>query len=578
MANDQRNFLLSNKKYFFELLKRYKWPIINGQIMSNVDVFIEIVLPLMLKLVIDQALAYKDLHSFIILFLVMGILYATRIFLFLAIDLNFVYVMHGFHVTIAKKIYKKIHRLHAKELERVATGELIYQTNVNSGLFWDTIFWSFIYLLNPTVKLCMALVLVILIDIPTACIIAVSLLIATYLSNKVTELARKEQKVFHDLKKQYDGFLYSTFNTLRDINLLNCGNQFASRIEFQLNEMHGSKVRLSKKEFVINSLSSSIQLVCSLILYTYFAYSSFTNRITIGEFVTLVSYWEVLKSSFSSMNFYLLNIKKHASGLDSAIELMEKDGETESDTGFKLIEGQPIIFDKLSFGYNDGQTVLCNIDLQIRSNERIAIVGESGSGKSTIVKLLTKQYKVDEGKINVFGHDINRLSMKELRKEIGVVYQEPYIFEGTIRYNIQLGKSNATEEEIILACKQANIWSYISTLPEGLDTVIGGENSNLSWGQKQRICIARIFLKNPMVLVFDEATSALDSEGEKVIKEAWGELAKNRTVINISHRLTTIYDCDRIAVLEDGEICDIGTHEELISRNKEYQKLFMPSI
>lgn len=572
MANDQRNFIWKNKKYFMGLLKTHKWAIINGQIMSNIEVLIGTVLPLLLKLVIDYSLMFKDFHSFIVLFAVIGILYAARIFLFFVIDLNFVYVMHGFHVTIAKKVYKKIHRLRAKDLEKISTGELIYQTNVNSGLFWDTIFWSFFYLLNPTMQFGFTLIFIILIDYKAACIMMLSLLIATYLSNNITEVVKKEQKILHDLNIKHDGFLYNTFDSLRDISLLNCSNQFSSRIEKQLNEMHESKVRLAQKEYIVNSLISFMQLACSLLIYIYLAYSSYKNKITIGEFVTLITYWEVIKGSFTSINFYLLNIKKRASGLDSVIDLLEKTEEDQID-GLKLIKHQPIEINNLTFRYNEID-VLQNLKLQIRPNERIAIVGESGSGKSTIVKLLTKQYDVEDDTINIFGRDINKLNIDELRDAIGVVYQEPYMFEGSIRYNVMLGNKRATEEEVIQSCKLANIWEYISKLPLGLDTVIGREDSNLSWGQKQRICIARIFLKDPMILIFDEATSALDSEGEKIIKETWERLVEDRTVINVSHRLTTIYDCDRIAVLASGTIQDIGTHNELINQSKEYQKLF----
>lgn len=578
MINENAVFLIRHKKYFFDLLKKYKWAIINGQIMSNIDVLIGVVLPMLFKLIIDYSFANKDLYSFFVLLLVAGILYGVKIFLFFLIDLNFVYVMHGFHVSIAKKVYKQIHRMKANEIEKMSAGELIYQTNVNSGLFWDTIFWSFFYLINPVVQLIITLIFVVFIDCKLAGIITMLLFVATILSNKITDTIKKEQKKLHDLSKEYDGFLYNTFDSIRDINILGCYKQFGTQIEKRLKHMHELKVKLACKEFHVESIISFVRLIYTLFIYIYLSVVSINGSLTIGEFVTLIAYWEVLKNSFSSINFYLINIKKRASGLDSVVELLEKSVEAEGEETYLLEANKQIEFENVSFGYEDGKNILENVNLRIKPNERIAIVGESGSGKSTIINLLTKQYKINSGHIRIFGNEIDEIGINAIRNAIGVVYQEPYIFEGTIRYNILLGKMSSTEEEIVKACKYANIWSFISSLPLGLDTYIGGEDDNLSWGQKQRICIARVFLKNPPILIFDEATSALDSEGEKIIKDAWGTLVKDRTVINISHRLTTIYDCDRIAVLEGGKIQEIGTHSELIINNKEYRKLFASNL
>ena len=231
-------------------------------------------------------------------------------------------------------------------------------------------------------------------------------------------------------------------------------------------------------------------------------------------------------------------------------------------------------FDHVSFAYEPERMVLRDISFELKSGDCIAIVGPSGSGKSTIVNLIPRLWDVTKGKVLFDGKDVRTLSLEELRSAIGVVTQETYLFNGTIRDNLLYARPDATEEDMISACRKANIWDFISSQPDGLDTMVGNRGLKLSGGEKQRISIARVLLKDPALLIFDEATSALDSISENLIQQAINPLIESRTSILIAHRLSTILAADEILVVKDGEIVEKGQHRQLMQAGGTYQELY----
>lgn len=248
--------------------------------------------------------------------------------------------------------------------------------------------------------------------------------------------------------------------------------------------------------------------------------------------------------------------------------------ECENPVEAKDIRGE-VVFDDVGFRYEEGQEkVLSHVSLKVDAGEYVALVGTSGAGKTTLCSLIPRFYEVTFGTIYLDGVDVRNYTLSSLRKSIGVVQQDVYLFAGTVLDNIRYGRVDATREEVIQAAKDANAHEFIMGLPQGYDTNIGQRGVKLSGGQKQRLSIARVFLKNPPVLIFDEATSALDNESEKVVQESLEKLAKNRTTFVIAHRLSTIRNAQRILVLTDEGISEEGSHEELMKKHGVYYNLY----
>ena len=269
-------------------------------------------------------------------------------------------------------------------------------------------------------------------------------------------------------------------------------------------------------------------------------------------------------------------IQKGLSGFRrfSAIMETEPDIEDAEDARELTNVKGDVNYDHVTFRYNDDEPVLSDVSFSIPAGRSIALVGPSGGGKTTICSLLPRFYELTGGKITIDGEDIKEFTLRSLRKNIGIVQQDVYLFCGTVRENIAYGKPDATDEEIVEAAKNANIHDFIMSLPDGYDTFVGERGTRLSGGQKQRISIARVFLKNPPILILDEATSALDNESERHIQKSLEELSKNRTTITIAHRLSTIRGADEIIVITENGIAERGSHDELMKTDGIYAKYY----
>lgn len=269
-------------------------------------------------------------------------------------------------------------------------------------------------------------------------------------------------------------------------------------------------------------------------------------------------------------------IQKGLSGFRRFSAIMETEPDIEDTEGARELTNVKgdVNYDHVTFRYNDDEPVLSDVSFSIPAGRSIALVGPSGGGKTTICSLLPRFYELTGGKITIDGEDIKEFTLQSLRKNIGIVQQDVYLFCGTVRENIAYGKPDASDEEIIEAAKNANIHDFIMSLPDGYDTFVGERGTRLSGGQKQRISIARVFLKNPPILILDEATSALDNESERHIQKSLEELSKNRTTITIAHRLSTIRGADEIIVITENGIAERGSHDELMKTDGIYAKYY----
>lgn len=297
---------------------------------------------------------------------------------------------------------------------------------------------------------------------------------------------------------------------------------------------------------------------------------------TLGDFTAFIL--AITQMYQPIKNFAQLNstIQKAASGTERVFEILDEKIDILDSPNAKTLDtfSKDIVYKNVSFEYETDKPVLNSINIEIKKGQTVAFVGASGSGKSTIANLILRFYDVTSGEISVDGTNIKNLTLESLRDKIGVVSQDVFLFNDTIKYNISYGKMDADDKEIELAAKAANAHKFISKMPDGYNTLIGERGMKLSGGEKQRIAIARAMLKNPPILILDEATSALDSESEKLVQEAIENLMKNRTVILIAHRLSTVKNADKIIVIDKGTVAETGRHQELLDKNGIYAKLY----
>lgn len=313
-----------------------------------------------------------------------------------------------------------------------------------------------------------------------------------------------------------------------------------------------------------------LALIVGGIFYSY-------NRIDDASFTTYILYVTNIITPIRTIVNIFEQIQSGMTGFSRFMEVLNCPIEDEKVDAINLEKiNDNICFNNVSFSYGDEseELVLSNLSLEIKKGTTVALVGPSGGGKTTICHLLPRFYEINDGSITIDGTDIRDFTRMSLRKNIGIVQQDVFLFAGTIRENIAYGKIDATDEEIMVAAKEANILEFINSLPEGLDTYVGERGVKLSGGQKQRISIARAFLKNPPVLILDEATSALDNVTEMQIQQALDELSKGRTTLVVAHRLSTVKNADNIIVIDKDGIIEQGNHDELITKNGVYANLY----
>ncbi|GEM45539.1 ABC transporter ATP-binding protein [Deinococcus cellulosilyticus] len=354
-------------------------------------------------------------------------------------------------------------------------------------------------------------------------------------------------------------------------------NEQHERQKFAVNNQKFRTAKLRSYQLIAknNSISYMMMRFISLFVMVCGTYFVIKGQLTYGEFVAFLLLTNVFFRPIEKINAIIELYPQGIAGYKRYLELMDTCPDIEDRKDATPLQGlkNSIVFEDVHFGYEGQREVLSGIHLTIHAGETVAFVGPSGAGKTTLCSLLPRFYEVQGGRITIDGTDIRDFTLESLRRHIGIVQQDVFLFAGTIRENILYGKLDATEEQIWEAARRAQLAEFIQAQPDGLDTLIGERGVKLSGGQKQRLAIARMFLKNPPILILDEATSALDTETEAAIQHSIAELAKGRTTLVIAHRLATIRNADRIVVVTESGITEQGHHRDLIHAGGVYSRL-----
>ncbi|GEB35829.1 MULTISPECIES: ABC transporter ATP-binding protein [Brevibacillus] len=395
----------------------------------------------------------------------------------------------------------------------------------------------------------------------------------------VVHFNKKMTQAIHQLFRDVGDFNARIEDSVGGIRVVKAfSNEAHEEKQFAVNNGRFRLTKLSSYKLIAKNGSISYMMMRFVTLFVMVCGTWFViqQELSYGEFVGFLLLTNVFFRPIEKINAIVENYPQGFAGFKRYTELL--DTEPDVADAADAVEMQPfqheIRFDRVSFGYDGEKRVLNGVNLVIHKGETVAFVGPSGAGKTTLCSLVPRFYEVEEGSISVDGIDIRQVTQESLRRQIGIVQQDVFLFTGTIRENILYGKLDASEEEVWEAARRARLDEFIRAQEQGMDTVIGERGVKLSGGQKQRLAIARMFLKNPPILILDEATSALDTETELAIQQSLSELSKGRTTLVIAHRLATIKDADRIVVVTEQGIVEQGHHRDLVDAGGVYSRLY----
>jgi ABC-type multidrug transport system fused ATPase/permease subunit len=574
---------MNSFRIYFRFVKPY-WKLVLTTLAIGVIKFgIPLTLPLILKYVVDSIILTKLSLGQKVLHLTYVISASSLLFIVVRYPAEYYRQFFAQKITseilydIRAQLYEHLQKLSLRFYQNSKTGEIISRVmndveqtknivetgmmNIWLDIFTLTIAMGFMFTLN--IKLTFV----------TIAILPFYAIAVKILYKKLKLLTKQRSQSLADvqsyLHERVAGMPVVKSFTLEEYDQ----NQFDIRNRNFLNKA----LAVTKWNALTNSIINTLTDVAPLLVIAYGGYQVLNKNISLGTFVAFFGYIDRIYGPLRRLVNSSTLLTQATASLDRVMELWNQpyDVSDKSDAkNLTTVLGE-IKFDDVSFRYDkDSDWILKNIDLTISPGKKIALVGMSGGGKSSLISLIPRFYNIEKGRITLDGMDINDITQRSLRSHIGMVLQDNILFSGTVRENILLGNPAAREEEVISAAIAANAHEFIEHFSNGYDTEIGEKGVKLSGGQKQRIAIARVFLKNPEILILDEATSALDLESEASIQESLEKLAKSRTTITIAHRLSTITNVDEIIFIKDGEIVEQGTHDELMSKNGNYERLF----
>ena len=411
-------------------------------------------------------------------------------------------------------------------------------------------------------------------------VIIVMIAVYIWFTFKVTEWRVKIRKIMNDQDTDANQKAIDSLLNYETVKYFSAEEREANRYDGAIKQYEKAALTTAYSLAFLNFGQSLIITAGLIIVMVMAALGVQSGYLTVGDFVMVNAYMIQITMPLNFLGTVYREIRQGLVDMGEMFDLLEQPVEildSENASELKITDGH-ISFENVTFGYNKSRLIIQNVSIEINSRETIAIVGPSGSGKSTIGRLLFRFYDAQKGSIKIDGQDIRDVTQESLHRSIGVVPQDTVLFNDTIYYNIAYGLDNASRAEVEKAAKDAQIHDFILSLPDGYETTVGERGLKLSGGEKQRVGIARTLLKNPPILLLDEATSALDTETEREIREALTNASEGRSVLTIAHRLSTIADADRIIVLENGSIVEIGTHEALLSKRGRYYSLWTKQL
>ncbi|MCA1024163.1 ABC transporter ATP-binding protein [Halobacillus litoralis] len=571
-------------KRYLKFVKPYKGKIILTVLIGIIKFSIPLLMPLITKYVIDDIINADQLAQSEkmdqLLWLMGGALF---VFLILRPPVEYVrqYLAQwiGSHILydIREKLFDHIQRLSLRFYSKTKTGEIISRVIHDVEQTKTFVITGLMNIWLDMITIVVAVIIMLTMD-PWLTLVAVALFpfygfAVKYFYARLRQLTRDRSQALAEvqghLHERVQGVPVTRSFALEDHEQAQFGTKNKNFLDKAITHTNWNAYTYT--------VTNTITDLAPLLVITFAGYQVITGSLTVGTMVAFIGYMDRVYNPLRRLVNSATVLTQSIASMDRVFEFVDEEYDIVDEPGARKLEhvDGDVRLEGVSFRYDEEDPlVLKDIDLHIQKGETIAFVGMSGGGKSTLISLIPRFYDVTAGKILLDGTDIREVQARSLRDKIGMVLQDNILFSESIAMNIRMGNPDATDEEMFEAAKAANAHDFIMDLPNGYDTLVGERGVKLSGGQKQRVAIARVFLKNPPLLVLDEATSALDLESEHLIQGALERLASSRTTFIVAHRLSTITHADRIVLIENGEIVEVGPHHELMSKKGHYYDLY----
>lgn len=570
------NLLIKNFRRMWPYIKPYWFRAALGVVLTVPVGALDGAVAMFLKPFMDKVMVDKQPHfSAMIPFLIVGFTVVQGILIYSSNYLN-TWVANKITIGVKRKLYEKLLSMDTSYFDQNNSGTILFRYSNDAELASTGLINNLKQFLSKTFS-SISLICVLIYNSWQLAIIAIAVLV--FFVYPMAKVRRKMKEIMERTvgNLSYVMTIYNeTFAGNKTIRSFTLEDEFKTRFHNVTDLTFALAMKMVKGTNWLSPLMHIIMSIGIALVIGCGSYLIVSGRISSGNFVAFIAALMMLYTPLKGVGNNYVSIQNSFLAIDRIFDILDLQPSIKDLSTAKELKGvtKGIKFEHVHFSYTPGREVLHDINLDIPVGTTVALVGNSGGGKTTISALLPRLYDIQKGSIKIDGADIKDISQSSLRKQIAMVFQDNFLFSGSVRENILLGNAQATEETIWKALKSACLDDFVKELPNKLDTEIGERGILLSGGQKQRLAIARAFVKDAPIVILDEATSALDNKSERVVQEALDNLMKNRTVIVIAHRLSTIQGADKIVVINDGKIAEEGTHEELLKQKGAYAALY----
>lgn len=561
-------------RYIFKTTKNYRIQFLQLFLTVILSTVTGALFPYAIGKIVDGIFYKRQMKGFLISFLLYAGLYLLNQCLHGGLNYLWIRLKITYVVDIRKDMFQHLLKLKASILTQIKSGDVMKRIMEDTECFLEFIHRSLFYILANFIQLAISIGYLLYTNIWLGLVAVIMTPIMAYSIRHFTAKLKKRYQLIQTKKGLVDAWILEMMTGITQWKILNAHNKVRSDYRSKTEHIIGEEIKTGYLELKSANINEALTLIGQLCVYFVAALCISRGSVTVGQFVACATYFSTCAAYYNSLGKKITDISSNLVGIKRVEDFMTWEEEQDLPTACdKLICDGNISFSDVSFGYGE-EIVLKNLNLQIGATEKVAFVGKSGEGKSTILQLLCRFYEPTHGKIYIDNIPVEEYTLSSIRSQIAVVQQDNGLFYGSLRKNIILSEDKSKDDRIWEILKGLKLKEIVDEFPEGLDTMIGSGGRELSGGQKQRIAIARCIFSQPKILLLDEATSALDAETEQMVNRFVYEELPQTTILSVAHRFSTVLSAEKIIVIEDGKVSDMGRHEALIKRNVLYQILY----